>query len=60
MYRYDFTRTEMNVHNQNPSTSLTVFLHRAKFETKKEQYVLPEPLYDPISEKFVKRMTAET
>ncbi len=52
--------TEMNVHNQNPSTSLTVFLHRAKFEIKNEQYVLPEPLYDPISEKFIKRMTAET
>ena len=51
---------EMNVHNQNPPSSLTVFLHRAKFEVKKEQYVLPEPLYDPVSEKFIKRMTAET
>ncbi len=51
---------EMKVHNQNPPTSLTVFLYRAKFEIKEEQYVLPEPLYDPISEKFVKRMTAET
>ena len=51
---------KMNVHNQNPPTSLTIFLHRAKFEIKKEQYVLPEPLYDPNSEKFIKRMTAET
>ena len=51
---------EMNIHNQNPPTSLTVFLHRAKFEIKAEQYVLPEPLYEPSSEKFIKRMTAET
>ena len=51
---------EMNVQNQNPPSSLTVFLHRAKFEVKKEQYILPEPLYDPVSEKFIKRMTAET
>ena len=50
----------MDVHNQNPPSSLTIFLHRAKFELKKEQYVLPEPLYDPVSEKFIKRMTAET
>ena len=50
----------MDVHNQNPPSSLTIFLHRAKFEVKKEQYVLPEPLYDPVSEKFIKRMTAET
>ena len=50
----------MDVHNQNPPSSLTIFLHRAKFELKKEQYVLPEPIYDPVSEKFIKRMTAET
>ena len=50
----------MDVHNQNPPSSLTIFLRRAKFEVKKEQYVLPEPLYDPVSEKFIKRMTAET
>ena len=31
--------TEMNVHNQNPPTSLTVFLHRAKFEIKKEIWI---------------------
>ena len=50
----------MSVHNQNPPTSLTIFIHRAKFDIKEEQYVLPEPLYDPISEIFVNRMSSET
>ena len=35
----------------------SVILHEPNEE---QQYVLPEPLYDPISETFVKRMTAET
>ena len=51
---------KMNVHEQNPPTDLTVFLNKSKFDEKSEQYVLPEPLYDPINEKFVKRRTAET
>ena len=51
---------EMNVHNQNPATSLTTFIHRDKFDIKEEQYVLPEPIYNPISETFVKRMSSET
>ena len=50
----------MNVHEQNPPTDLTVFLNKSKFEETVEQYVLPEPLYDPINEKFIKRRTAET
>ena len=37
----------MNVHEQNPPTDLTVFLNKSKFEETEEQYVLPEPLYDP-------------
>ena len=51
---------EMNVHNQNPATSLTTFIHRDKFDIKEELYVLPEPIYNPISETFVKRMSSET
>ena len=43
---------QMNVHEQNPPTDLTVFLNKSKFDKKSEQYVLPEPLYDPINEKF--------
>ena len=51
---------QMNVHKQNPPTDLTVFLNKSKFEASEEQYVLPEPLYDPLNEKFIKRRTAET
>jgi aminomethyltransferase len=50
----------MNIHEQNPPTDLTIFLNKSKFEETEEQYVLPEPLYDPINEKLIKRRTAET
>jgi len=50
----------MNIHEQNPPTDLTVFLNKSKFKETIEQYVLPEPLYDPTTEKLVKRRTAET
>ena len=50
----------MNVHEQNPPTDLTIFLNKSKFKEAEEQYFLPEPLYDPINEKFIKRRTAET
>ena len=48
-----------NVHEQNPPTDLTVFLNKSKFIETEEQYVLPEPLYDPTTEKLIKRRTAE-
>ena len=50
----------MNVHEQNPPTDLTVFLNKSKFEETEEQYILPEPLYEPTNEKLIKRRTAET
>ena len=51
----------MNVHEQNPPTDLTVFLYRAKYEkNNNEQFILPEPLNDPIYEKLVERRTAES
>ncbi len=50
----------MNVHEQNPPTDLTIFLNKSKFKETEEQYVLPEPLYDPTTEKLIKRRTAET
>ena len=52
----------MNVHNQNPPTDLTVFLNKSKFDDNNngEQFVLPEPLSDPLNEKLIKRRTAET
>ena len=49
----------MNVHEQNPPTDLTVYLNKSKFEESKEQFVLPEPLGDPLYEKLVERRTAE-
>ena len=50
----------MNVHEQNPPTDLTIFLNKAKFEETDEQFILPDPLNDPIFEKLVQRRTAET
>ena len=50
----------MNVHEQNPPTDLTVFLKKSKFEETEEQFILPEPLYEPSNEKLVKRRTAES
>ena len=42
----------MNVHEQNPPTDLTIFLNKSKFEESEEQFILPEPLGDPLYEKF--------
>ena len=50
----------LNVHEQNPPTDLTIFVNRAKFSETDEQFILPEPLSDPIVEQLVKRRTAET
>ena len=48
----------LNVHEQNPPTDLTIFLHKAKFSESDEQFILPDPLSDPIVEQLVKRRTA--
>ena len=50
----------MNVHEQNPPTDLTIYLNKAKFIETDEQFILPDPLSDPIIEQLVKRRTAET
>ena len=50
----------LNVHKQNPPTDLTIFVNRAKFSETDEQFILPDPLSDPIVEQLVKRRTAET
>ena len=44
----------MNVHEQNPPTDLTIFLNKAKYIETDEQFILPEPLNDPIIEQLVK------
>ncbi len=50
----------MNVHEQNPPTDLTIFLKKARYTETEEQFILPDPLNDPIIEQLVKRRTAET
>ena len=50
----------MNVHKQHPPTDLTIFLNKAKFIETDEQFILPDPLSDPIIEQLIKRRTAET
>ena len=50
----------MNIHEQNPPTDLTIFLYKAKFIETDEQFLLPDPLGDPIIEQLVARRTAET
>ena len=50
----------MNVHEQNPPTDLTIFLNKAKFIETDEQFILPDPLSDPVIEQLIKRRTAET
>ena len=46
--------------NKIPPTDLTVFLNKAKFIETDEQFILPDPLSDPIFEKLVQRRTAES
>ena len=37
--------TDMLIHEQNPSTSLTVFVKRANIVNDKEHSIIPEPLF---------------
>jgi len=50
----------MNVHEQNATTDLTIFLNKAKFNETDEKFILPELINDPTYEKLVKRRSAET
>ena len=38
---------DMLVHEQNPSTDLTLFIKRAKIMNDKELSVIPDPIFDP-------------
>jgi len=49
---------EMLVHEQNPPTDLTIFVKRAKITKDKENRVIPDPMFDPLSEKNIDRSTA--
>ena len=48
----------MLVHEQNPATDLTVFIKRAKITKDKEHVVIPDPIYDPLSETNILRQTS--
>tara|TARA_B100001996_G_scaffold73919_1_gene54537 strand:- start:748 stop:3084 length:2337 start_codon:yes stop_codon:yes gene_type:complete len=49
---------DMLVHEQNPSTDLTLFIKRAKIVNDKELSVIPGPVYDPKYEKNIDRASA--
>ena len=48
----------MLVHEQNPATDLTVFIKRAKITKDKEHVVIPDAMYDPLSEMNILRQTS--
>ena len=50
----------MIVHEQNPSTDLTVLVKRAIKKKDKEFSLIPDPVYDPSGEIDIKRTTADS
>ncbi len=50
--------SEMLIHEQSPPTDLTVFVKRAKITNDKELSVIPDPMFDPLSETNIERATA--
>ena len=50
----------MLVHEQNPSTDLTVMVKRAEIKADKEFSIIPDPVYDPSGEIDIKRTTANS
>ena len=49
---------EMLVHQQNPTTDLTIFIKRSKITKDKEHSIIPDPVYDPLNEINIDRQTA--
>ena len=49
---------EMIVHEQNPTTNLTIFIKRAKITRDKEHSIIPDPIFEPKSETNIDRQTA--
>ena len=49
---------EMIVHEQNPTTNLTIFIKRSKITKDKEHSIIPDPIFDPLSETNIDRQTA--
>ena len=51
---------EMMVHEQNPSTELTVMVKRSVIKKDKEFSIIPDPVYDPSNEINIARTTANS
>ena len=51
---------EMMVHEQNPSTELTVMVKRSEVKKDKEFSIIPDPVYDPSNEINIARTTANS
>ena len=49
---------DMLIHEQNPTTNLTVFVKRANIIKDKEHSIIPDPIYDPLNETNIDRKTA--
>ncbi len=49
---------EMMIHDQNPTTNLTIFIKRAKIISDKEHSIIPDPIFDPLNETMINRKTA--
>jgi len=49
---------EMIIHEQNPTTDLTIFIKRAKITKDKEHSIIPDPIFDPLCETNINRKTA--
>jgi len=49
---------DMIIHDQNPTTDLTIFVKRAKITKDKEHSIIPDPVFDPLSETNIDRKTA--
>ncbi len=49
---------EMMIHEQNPTTNLTIFIKRAKITRDKEHSIIPNPIFEPKSETNIDRQTA--
>ena len=49
---------EMIIHEQNPTTNLTIFIKRSKITKDKEHSIIPDPIFDPLSETNIDRQTA--
>ncbi len=49
---------DMLIHEQNPTTNLTIFVKRANIIKDKEHSIIPDPIYDPLNETNIDRKTA--